>query len=198
MPRKSRSFAARLTLALVLAIALVWAISYVRPIELHLARTPQDVWFLDASHGRLRLTQQQVTPATVDGLPADARTLHTITVRDSAGSVVATSHDTYPRDAKTPWWFDENAGSFPLVLDRRDGHGVAIANLRLRFLCVPLWFFLLLIPLPLLIRRGIRSTIVRRRLRKGLCRHCGYDLRGTPDRCPECGAAPQPRDAAPA
>jgi hypothetical protein len=54
-------------------------------------------------------------------------------------------------------------------------------------LAVPLWLpaaMLALGPAARLHRRG------RRRCRTGLCTACDYDLRATPDRCPECGTMP--------
>ena len=55
-------------------------------------------------------------------------------------------------------------------------------------LFVPHWAvaaFLLVLPA----RRGLGWLRSRRRARRGDCRACGYDLRASPDRCPECGVA---------
>jgi hypothetical protein len=66
---------------------------------------------------------------------------------------------------------------------------------ELRIVIIPYWF-LLALATPLSARwlhRGLRSRRHRRLAAAGRCTTCGYDLRGTPDRCPECGSTPQPQ-----
>jgi hypothetical protein len=50
------------------------------------------------------------------------------------------------------------------------------------------WLLLIvttLLPTLWLVRR--RHRLIRERRAAGRCMHCGYDLRSSPDRCPECG-----------
>jgi hypothetical protein len=51
-----------------------------------------------------------------------------------------------------------------------------------------------LLPVVLLLRRLVRPAA----LSTDMCRKCGYDLRATPDRCPECGTISAATTGAPA
>ena len=64
----------------------------------------------------------------------------------------------------------------------------------------PWWgAFLILSILPsiFIVQVVLRRRVMLRR-REGQCLACGYDLRATPDRCPECGATPNSISTTPA
>ena len=83
----------------------------------------------------------------------------------------------------TTYWV---VGPLSFIIGRQGGAGPFA--IRLHELIVPHWFVFLLtlLPVPWLWRRTRRV----RRADEGRCAVCGYDLRASPQRCPECGATP--------
>jgi hypothetical protein len=139
-------------------------------------------------------------------------------VRGRSGvDAVALTHDHWPNDGKATsrqvdlisdqrLWVNfswgrvgprylvdtENVGEFgPLRWERFDGNTPA-ANEGFAYVRVGVshWLpaLLLLVP-PVLWLNGLRKA--HRVTKHGLYPSCGYDLRATPDRCPECGTTRQ-------
>jgi hypothetical protein len=97
---------------------------------------------------------------------------------DAPLSVAVVDYDILARGGSTRFGF-----GFP---NENDGRLNASFNQALMF---PDWFVALLFAiLPAIwLYRWRRS---RRRFAAHLCQTCGYDLRATPERCPECGTIP--------
>ena len=105
--------------------------------------------------------------------------------------------------ASTGWVFgpidtrlDPRSSNFSMPLGTRGGgwferedHGVNWTGFS-----IPLWKAFAIFGLSFLLMSGaarvrIRSLFAREK-KPGFCEKCGYDLRATPNRCPECGTIP--------
>jgi hypothetical protein len=88
-----------------------------------------------------------------------------------------------PLPANTRRGFGAVSATVPLF----DGTTTTIKMVGITAVDVPHWLIVALTAvLPVW-----RLLAFRRRTDVGVCRKCGYDLRATPERCPECGAAPK-------
>lgn len=122
----------------------------------------------------------------------DVRFRHTwiVTEADNSELVLLVETNSWPgEEVLTSQLFDPSAlifwrfgFSYSWSWRQQTIHGTALT----RWLVMPLWFPAVasaLLPAAWLIRR----KRVTRRSRRGCCPTCGYDLRATPNRCPECG-----------
>jgi hypothetical protein len=131
-----------------------------------------------------------------------ARSYRPNATADGADSLDLTHHDPL-------LWFISNPGR--LTFCRQVGKDWDSPHARFKFLgleyassntkdpnslcnlLIPYWMlttFTLILPLTAS-TRYVRRKLKTRHWRPGLCPNCLYDLRATPDRCPECGSVPR-------
>ncbi len=194
------------------AVAAAWAISLRRWDSFNYSRvdkgsvaTRNPVWNITSSAGRIRLAYSHWTePADrrAEGLPKG------MIVRFSFIEPPGFQWERFPRPDCPSLWAqrDHYVRSWkitppaPEPLWHRFGfegptEGIIHPGYSLRAyrtIMLPYWLLqvvTLIFPAVWLMRVHVRRR--RARLRAAdLCAACGYDLRATPDRCPECGAIP--------
>ena len=122
-------------------------------------------------------------------------------VRSNRGDVTAfrtevkTADQThFTRNVKITWrWFSNPALAEPFGMWA--GFGYMHRSTGRVAISVPYYFIALLTAVPAILWVRKRRRL-RYRRQAGLCVVCGYDLRASPDRCPECGALPNPTQPA--
>jgi hypothetical protein len=150
------------------AIGACWCLSFIRTDCLRWPANARQSWLISQSFGDVvfGLSFTQVTQARYDGFMSGAE-------RDPVWNYVV---DDSPATGKSFLCFTYVEGSGPGV-----GRPTTWAYV------VPYWPLVLLASaIPSV--RVITWYAGHRRFLKGRCRQCGYDLRATPERCPECGA----------
>jgi hypothetical protein len=144
--------------------------------------------FVIADEGRVVLAQQNAILAPGAAMRVDASAFGAISITHAdfvlSGRRVTAEHVTMQIDPISMGmrsgflWL--NLGTIPV--------GPSGLTLTYRAAGVPMWVLAIPLLLPATISI-LRHARVVRRIKRGFCPQCGYDLRESPDRCPECGLA---------
>jgi hypothetical protein len=174
------NFAAAVSLALCLAMILLWVRSqskndfarYLRDIE-HVRRVYLGI---SSGFGRIAISYQTKTP-TGAPVPPLYEDLQTPGFRYVLGDPLVGSWS--PAQMRFGW--QHTVVPLPHVVQ------------EYRQLDMPDWLLVLVFAIlpSMVFVRVLLASRRRRRSARGRCAACGYDLRATPDRCPECGAIPE-------
>jgi hypothetical protein len=173
-----------LSLLIMLATAAVWIRSYWVRDHLYWLRSP---------------TPDRSTDTTLIWARGYVAVTHTVTIQTFT---VTTSFpgaelrsppvNRWQWESQTPTWGAEDGKAINAIgfgFGKVDGGFSAPTYGTHRYVWMPCWFIeLLAMILPAVWLYRWRR---RRRIRPGYCRTCGYDLRATPGRCPECGTTPK-------
>jgi hypothetical protein len=166
---------------LLLAVACDWVYSFKSSETLLLVRKPR-VYAIDSFHGQASLW----TGDLMSSSPTYENGLRHRRV-DDPGARPAQEFSVVDRDGRDFWF-----AQFGLTTQRRFPTTAPSAPLNDVIgqigIAVPLWFLTVVfgvMPVVTLVR-SIRRA---RRYAEGCCPACGYDLRASVDRCPECGRA---------
>jgi hypothetical protein len=143
----------------------------------------------------------------VQTVSSTAGTVHLVFTNAHAGSEWAWSFDVNSSHRRTPSFLQTNGGAtvegpaavfgfeggsrfyagfkfahLPAGTDSIEGIPIFHATL----ITIPHWVLIIFALTPAAVQTR-QLLLQRSRARRGCCLNCGYDLRGTPDRCPECG-----------
>jgi hypothetical protein len=189
MPHRLLNLLTALSLLLCVAVCVLWVRSY-------LVLDQVGRWSLRHTNNRW-IDQSFRGVVSSDGglvvLAADDRqTMEGLRLRDETAPAPQESVGWV--DHAAGWALDFRAHSKPVLgFERRNtftGTGdVTLQQTDWRWLRVPYWFMgMVAITMPAArATASVQQRWARRRGRAGACPTCGYDLRASPDRCPECG-----------
>jgi hypothetical protein len=152
------------------AIIALWLRSYWRVDSVSLFPSPQRHWILRSAAGRVYVQQWLATNSLWEGVPSSYNS-----------GAVSTAGGYLPLSGYfAGFGYYHHTGPFS---------GTTIGGVGA--VLIPHWCFAAMSAvLPALwLRRTLRRRKTAARLQANACLACGYDLRASKDRCPECGTA---------